>query len=179
MTTATATLSNRTLAGGRTRPSLEELVDRLIAALFREQPETATPTATQSVARSVHDARRLRKAGDLDGALAVLGGVDTARVETKEARWAYAEWLAKAKRRFGDRELLVYSQGAGRAAALVPTSDDGTLEVAAALGMRWPPGKVVSGRSLRGAEALGEGLPSVLTGEWPGAVVAQATVDDP
>ena len=106
MTTATATLSNWTLAGGRTRPSLEELVDRLIAALFREQPETATPTATQSVARSVHDARRLRKAGDFDGALAVLGGVDTARVETKEARWAYAEWLAKAKRRFGDRELL-------------------------------------------------------------------------
>ena len=96
-------------------------MDRLMAALFREQPETATPatTPTQSVARSVHDARRMRKAGDLDGALAVLGGADTANAaETKEARWAYAEWMALAKRRFGDRELLVYSQGAGRAAAL-------------------------------------------------------------
>ena len=153
MTTATATLSNRTLAGGRTRPSLEELVDWVIAALFREQPETATPTATQSLARSVHDARRLRKAGDLDGVLAVLGGVDTARVETKEAWWAYAEWLALAKRRFGDRELLVYSQGAGRAAALVPC-DYGSLEVAAVLGMRWRAGKVVSRRSLRGLKPL-------------------------
>ena len=150
----TATLSNRTLASeGRTRPSLEELVDRLIAALFREQPETATPTATQSVARSVHEARRLRKAGDLDGALAVLGGVDTAGAETKEARWAYAEWLALAKRRFGDRELLVYSQGAGRAAALT-SRDDGSLEVAAVLGMRWQAGKVVSRHSLRGLKPL-------------------------
>ena len=150
----TATLSNRTLASeGRTRPSLEELVDRLIAALFREQPETATPTATQSVARSVHEARRLRKAGDLDGALAVLGGVDTAESETKEARWAYAEWLALAKRRFGDRELLVYSQGAGRAAALT-SRDDGSLEVAAVLGMRWQAGKVVSRHSLRGLKPL-------------------------
>ena len=151
MTTATATLSNRTLAEGRTRPSLEELVDRLMAALFREQPETATPT--QSVARSVHDARRMRKTGDLDGALAVFAGVDTARVETKEARWAYAEWLALAKRRFGDGELLVYSQGAGRAAALVPRGD-GSLEVVAALGMRWQGGKVVSRRSLRGLKPL-------------------------
>ena len=110
----------------------------------------------RSVARSVHDARRLRKAGDLDGALAVLGGVDTARVETKEARWAYAEWLALAKRRFGDRELLVYSQGAGRAAALT-SRDDGSLEVAAVLGMRWQAGKVISRRSLRGLKPLGGG----------------------
>ena len=163
MTTATATLSNRTLAGGRTRPSLEELVDRLIAALFREQPETATPTATRSVARSVHDARRLRKAGDLDGALAVLAGMDTTKAKPHQARWAYAEWLALARRRFGDRELLVYSQGAGRAAALI-SRDDGSLEVVAALGMRWPPGKVVSGRSLRGLRPLARA--SALTGEW-------------
>ena len=147
-----------TIGGTGTRPraSLEELVDRLIAALFREQPGTATPTATESVARSVHDARRLRKAGDLDGALAVLGGVDTARAETREARWIYAEWLALAKRRFGDRDVLVYSQGAGRAAALVPC-DDGSLEVAAVLGMLWQAGKVVSRRSLRGLKPLGGG----------------------
>ena len=159
MTTATATLSNRTLAGGRARPSLEELVDRLIAALFMEQPETATPTATQSVARSVHDARRLRQAGDLDGALAVLGGVDTEGAETKEARWAFAEWLALAKRRFGDGKTLVYNQGAGRAAALVPTGDDGTLEVAAVLGMRWQAGKVASRHSLRGLRPLANAYP--------------------
>ena len=157
MTTATATLSNRTLASeGRIRPSLEELVDRLIAALFREQPETATPTATQSVAWSVHDARRLRQAGDLDGALAVFSGVDAATA--REARWAYAEWLALAKRRFGDRELLVYSQGAGQAAALT-SRDDGSLQVVAALGMRWQAGKVVSGRSLRGLRPLAKACP--------------------
>ena len=159
MTTATATLSNRTLASeGRIRPSLEELVDRLIAALFREQPETATPTATQSVAWSVHDARRLRQAGDLDGALAVFSGVDAATATAREARWAYAEWLALAKRRFGDRELLVYSQGTGQAAALT-SRDDGSLQVVAALGMRWQAGKVVSGRSLRGLRPLAKACP--------------------
>ena len=45
----------------------------------------------------------------------------------------------------------------GRAAALVPTGDGGTLEVAAVLGMRWRPGKVVSGRSLRGLRPLAGG----------------------
>ena len=48
---------------------------------------------------------------------------------------------------------MVYSQGTGRAAALVPLGD-GTLEVAAVLGMRWRPGKVVSARSLRGLRPL-------------------------
>ena len=37
-----------------------------MAALFRDEPETATPA--QSMVRSVHDARRMRLAGDLDGA---------------------------------------------------------------------------------------------------------------
>ena len=151
MTTQAMTIGG---TGTRPRASLEELVDRLMAALFRDEPETATPA--RSMVRSVHDARRLRQAGDIDGALAVFGGVEMARAETKEARWAYAEWLALAKRRFGDRELLVYSQGAGRAAALVPR-DDGSLEVAAVLGMRWQAGKVVSRRSLRGLRPLGGG----------------------
>ena len=53
----------------------------------------------------------------------------------------------------GDGNVLVYSQGAGRAAALVPIGD-GSLEVAAVLGMRWRPGKVVSGSSLRGLRPL-------------------------
>ena len=125
-----------------------------MAALFRAEPETAAPA--QSIARSVHEARRLRQAGDIEGALAVFAGVDAAKAETREARWAYAEWQALAKRRFGDRGALVYSQGTGKAAALVPTGD-GALEVAAVLGLRWEPGKVVSRRSLRGLRPLNGG----------------------
>ena len=150
MTTQATTIGG---IGTRPRPSLEELVDRLMAALFRAEPETAPKTETPSVARSVHEARRLRQAGDLDGALAVFGGVDAARAETREARWAYAEWSDLVWRRFGDRDALVYSQGTGKAAALVPTGD-GALEVAAVLGMRWQAGKVVSRRSLRGLKPL-------------------------
>ena len=124
-----------------------------MAALFRAEPETAVQTATPSVARSVHEARRLRQAGDIDGALAVFAGVDAAKAETREARWAYAEWTDLVRRRSGDGNVLVYSQGTGRAAALVPR-DDGSLEVAAVLGMRWEPGKVLSRRSLRGLKPL-------------------------
>ena len=127
-----------------------------MAALFRVEPETAVQTATPSVARSVHEARRLRQSGDLDGALAVFAGVDVAGAETREARWAYAEWTDLVRRRSGDRDVLVYSQGTGRVAALVPRSD-GSLEVAAVLGMRWEPGKLVSRRSLRGLRALNGG----------------------
>ena len=150
MTTATMVQSNRTMAT-QPRPSLEELVDRVIAALFKE--ETEQKNTTQSVARTVHDARRMRKAGDLDDALAMFAGVDTAKAETKEARWAFTEWKQVVKRRFGDRKVVVYSQGTGRAAALVPRHD-GALEVAAVLGMRWQKGKVVSKRSLRGLKPL-------------------------
>ena len=85
-----------------------------MAALFRVEPETAATetTAPQSIARSVHEARRS-----------------------------------------GGGNVLVYSQGAGRAAALVPRGD-GSLEVAAVLGLRWEPGKLVSRRSLRGLKPL-------------------------
>ena len=121
-----------------------------MAALFRAEPETAVQTATPSVAQSVHEARRLRQAGDVDGALALLAGTDTTKAEPHQVRWAFAEWTDLVKRRSGGANVLVYSQGAGRAAALVPTGDGGSLEVAAVLGMRWEPGKVVSRRSLRG-----------------------------
>ena len=127
-----------------------------MAALFRAEPGTAAQAETPSVARSVHEARRMRQAGDIEGALAVFGGVDAAKVTKREARWAYAEWLDLVRRRFGDRDALVYSQGAGRAAALAPR-DNGSLEVAAVLGMRWQPGKVVSRRSLRGLKPLAKG----------------------
>ena len=153
MTTQATTIGG---IGTRPRPSLEELVDRLMAAMFRAEPETVMQTATPSVARSVHEARRLRQAGDIDGALAVFAGADTARAEIREARWAYAEWTDLVRRRFGDRDALVYSQGTGKAAALVPRGD-GSLEVAAVLGMRWEPGKLVSRRSLRGLRPLSGG----------------------
>ena len=125
--------------------------------MFRADPERAPQAETPSVARSVHEARRLRQAGDIDGALEVLAGVDTARAETREARWAYAEWTDLVRRRFGDRVALVYSQSTGQAAALVPTGDGGALEIAAVLGMRWKPGKAVSRRSLRGLRPLSGG----------------------
>ena len=160
MTTATLATGTRSMdTVDRPRRSLEELVDQLMAAMgFKEQePETASATEIPSVAKSVHEARRLRQAGDVDGALAVLAGVDAEKAETKEARWAFSEWTQLVRRRFGGSGALVYSQGTGRAAVLVPTGDGGTLEVAAVLGMRWRPGKVVSGRSLRGLRPLNGG----------------------
>ena len=153
MTTATATLDNRTLAGPR--PSLEQLVDRLMAALFKEGE---TVTVEPSGRRSIHEARRMRQAGEIDSALALLGGMDMEKATQEEARWAFSEWMQLVRRRrFGDRDALVYSQGTGRAAALVPTSDGDILEVAAVLGMRWPTGKLVSRRSLRGLRSLNRG----------------------
>ena len=167
MTTATLATGTRSMdTVDRPRRSLEELVDQLLEAMgFTDEPEMAEPSAATQTAstetpaepsavRSIHEARRLRQAGDVDTALAVLAGVDSAKAAPREARWAFSEWTQLVKRRFGGRGALVYSQGTGRAAALVPTGDGGTLEVAAVLGMRWRPGKVVSGRSLRGLRPL-------------------------
>ncbi len=156
MTTAILATGTRktdtTVQSGR---SLEELVNRLMVALLSEETQKAAPTAAPSLARSIHEARRLRQTGDVDGALAVLGGVDMARVETHQARWAFTEWKQLVRRRFGDREAMVYSQSTGRAAALVPNGD--ALEVVAVLGMRWKPGKLVLQRSLRGLRPLAKG----------------------
>ena len=146
MTTATLATGNRTMAAvARPRRSLEELVDQLFAAMgFKDETETAEPSPT----RSIHEARRLRQAGQaIDGALAVFAGMDMAKATTREARWAYTEWKHLVKRRFGDRDVTVYRRG------------DGTLEVIAVLGMRWRPGKVVSERSLRGLRPLGRACP--------------------
>ena len=156
MTTATLVTHGRTMDTEMIRPrrSLEELVDNLIDALFTANTEAER--TEQAPARSIHEARRLRQAGDVDGALALLAGVDAATATQSEARWVFSEWKQLVKRRFGGRGALVYNQGTGRAAALVPHGD-GTLEVAAVLGMRWRPGKVVSGRSLRGLRPLNGG----------------------
>ncbi len=154
MTTATLTAGNRTMdAVDRPRRSLEELVDRLIEAMFGAETERAERSVTQTI----HEARRLRQEGDVDGGLAILADMDMAKAETREARWAFSEWKQLVKRRFGDRGAMVYCQGTGRAAALVSHGDGGTLEVAAVLGMRWKPGKLVSGRSLRGLRSLNGG----------------------
>ena len=157
MTTATMATGTRTMnTAARPRRSLEELVDRLMTALFSEET-AAAPMAMPSLARSVHEARRLRQAGRIDDALAVLSGVDMTEAETHQVRWAFSEWSGLVKRRFGDSGAMVYSQGTGRAAALVPTGD-GTLKVVTALGMRWRQGKIVSGRSLRGLRPLMGGV---------------------
>ena len=156
MTTATLATGNRTMDMETARPrrSLEELVDRLMAAMF---PAHTEREATPSVTRSIHEARRLRQAGDVDGALAILAGVDMAKAETRATHWAFAEWKQLVRRRFGGSDVVLYTQGTGRAAALVSHGDGGTLEVVAVLGMRWRPGKLVSGRSLRGLRPLSGG----------------------
>ena len=159
MTTATMVTHGRTMdtAVARPRRSLEELVDRLFEAMgFKDETETACLTVRQaepSATRSIHEARRLRQAGDVDTALAVLGDVNVAQATPREVRWAFSEWKGLVRRRLGDRGAVLYTQGEGRAAALV-VNGGGTLEVAAVLGMRWRPGKVVSERSLRGLRSL-------------------------
>ncbi|MDE2744725.1 MAG: hypothetical protein OXI41_01895 [Chloroflexota bacterium] len=133
------------------RPTLEELVDRIIDAIFGLD-ETVEPIT--SPARSIHEARRLRQTGDLDQALAVFAGLDLSVATDGERRWAFAEFLDLARRRHRDREALVYSPASGRAAVLTPYTT-AALQIEAVLGMRWRPGKVVSRRCLRGLRPLG------------------------
>ncbi|MYC38057.1 MAG: hypothetical protein F4X66_14250 [Chloroflexi bacterium] len=135
---------------------LEELVDRLLATLFPLEDETVKPTL--SLVRTVHEARRLRQSGDLNGALAALADLAAVGASDEQLRWLYAEWLDIARRQFAGENAALYSPATGRAAVLVPPSDDGsTLAVAAVLGMRWPVGKTVSRRSLRGLKPLVKG----------------------
>ena len=154
MTMATTTMSAAASeAGDRPGRSLEELVDRVFEALLGGAPAGEE----QSLARRVHEARRLRQKGDLDGALALLAGANLKGAADREVRWAYGEWLDVARRSFADREgAAVYSPSTGRAAVLAP-HPGGSLEVLAVLGMRWPVGKLVSRRSLRGLRPLATG----------------------
>ena len=156
MTTATSSGTAASHAIRNRRPherqgrSLEEMARNLVATLFGTAPDTWEI----SVERGIHDARRMRRRGDLDGALAVLEGLNVSDAEPGAARWAHAEWTDIVRRRFAERDALLYSQGAGRAAALTPIGDGRTLEVQAVLGMRWRPGRIVSRRSLRGLRPL-------------------------
>ncbi len=137
-------------------PTLEELVDRLIDAVFGLDP--AVPART-SPARAIHEARRLRQTGELDQALAVFAELDLAEATEGEMRWTTAEFLDLARRRFGGEDARLYRQGTGRAAILTPLDDDEMFEVCAVMGMRWRPGKLVSRRSLRGLRPLRKGGP--------------------
>ena len=139
-----------TATATRPSPTLEELVDRLIDAVFGF--DSAAPART-SPTRAIHEARRLRRAGELDQALAVFAELDLADATEGERRWAYAEFLDLARRRHHGEQSHLYSPGPGRAAVLTPL-DEGTLEVRAVLGMRWRPGQLVSRRSLRGMRPL-------------------------
>ena len=88
----------------------------------------------------------------------MLAEVDTTQATDGQLRWLYAEWLDVARRRFAGGGAMLHSSGIGRAAVLVQRDGgDGTLEVAAALGMRWPVGKLVSRRSLQGLKPLVKG----------------------
>ena len=134
---------------------LEDLVDRLLATMFRDEPEQ--PAA--SLTRTIHEARRMRQSGDLDGALAAFAGTDLADAPEAQLRWLYSEWLDIARHRFAGGDAALYSPATGRAAALVlhGDGDDATLEVVGVLGMNWPVGKTVSRRSLRGLKPLVKG----------------------
>ena len=152
MTMATTTMNTAAgVASARPGRSLEELVDRVFEALLGAAPEPVL-----GIAQCVHEARRLRQQGDLDSAAAILAAADLKQATEQDVRWAYAEWLALARRRFAGREAVVYSPATGRAAVLAP-HPGGALEVLTVLGMRWHSGKVVSRRSLRGLRPLAKG----------------------
>ena len=147
-----------TLDTPSTTGRLEDLVDRLLATLFSPDSEQPEPAPPPNLVKAVHEARRLRQSGDLDGSLAVFADVDTANATDGQLRWLYAEWLDIARRRFAGDKAVLYSPSTGRAVALVERDGDGrTLAVAAVLGMRWPVGKLLSRRSLRGLKPLAKG----------------------
>ena len=151
-------MTTMTLETSASTRRLEELVDRLLAALLGDDA-LAAETSAASLVRTVHEARRLRQSGNLDGALVMLADVDPGQANDSELRWLYAEWLDIARRRFAGHNAMLYSPATGKAAVLVPTEcDKTTLEVAAVLGMRWPVDKLISWRSLRGLKPLAKGV---------------------
>ena len=146
MTTAMAT----ELIDERPMAALEPLVDRVISAIFGSR---SAGTDRLSIGKAVHEARRLRRENRLDDALLTLADADAGYATLEQKRWLYNEWLDLVRRRYGWRQVHVYTQGDGRAAALEQVTR-GDLEVIAAIGMKWRPGKVLSRRSLRGLRDL-------------------------
>ena len=160
----TMTMETMTMETPASLRRLEELVDRLLAALLGDGAD-ADSAPCASLVRSVHWARRLRQSADpesdarqaLDGALSVLADVDATGATDAGLRWLYAEWLDIARRRFAGEGAMLYSPTTGKAAVLMER-DDGSLQVVSVLGMRWPVGKTVSRRSLRGLKPLAKGV---------------------
>ena len=134
----------------RRRSNLERLVDRLLASLFPAEREDTN----REVRRSIHDARRASKSGDLCEALACLSDVDLSAVPADLASWAYGDWLTTVRRHYGPRPLLLYRAGPGKAAVLEPGPEFHTLRVVAVLGLKWEPGRLLSRRCLRGLAPL-------------------------
>ena len=103
----------------------------------------------------------------MDGALAVLAGVDAEKAETKEARWAFSEWTQLVKRRFGGPgDALAARQGPlGAQPTWPPAPDRGWVMVTAsvditALKARHPLGDTVAaaGVRLRGRGRVRQGV---------------------
>ena len=110
------------------------------------------------MARAVHAARRLRQAGDLDGAMAAFAELDPAGASEAEARWAYGEWVGPGAAALRGQRGRRVQPGHGTGRRPRPSdSEDGMLEVLTVLGMRWQPGQRVSRRSLRGLRPLAGG----------------------
>ena len=92
MTTATEFIDERPTV------ALEPLVDRLIAAIFGRNAEKREPL---SIAKAIHEARRLHREGKSDDALATLSEVDAGDASLDQKRWLYNEWLDLVRRCFG------------------------------------------------------------------------------
>jgi len=93
MKTATMAIGSPTTGPARPRDRLEELVDRLMATLtFRVEPEPAPVAASTDLVREIHQARRHRQEGNLDGALETLAGAVPTSASPRLAQWAFTEW---------------------------------------------------------------------------------------
>ena len=134
----------------RRKSTLEHMVDRLLASLLPVEREDTD----REVRRSIHDARRARRSGAVDEALARLSGPDLSLASADMASWAYREWLTIVRQRYGTRSLLLYRAGHGRVAVVELGPDLGTVRVVAVLGIRWEPGRLLSRRCLRGLAPL-------------------------
>ena len=115
MTTATLATGNRTMTEARKAPAQPRRAGRPAhgGAVLGAAGDGTGDGDTLSVVKSVHEARRLRQAGDVEGALAILAGTDTTKAEPHQARWAFAEWTDLVRRRFGDRDGCGLQPGHG------------------------------------------------------------------
>ena len=132
------------------RARTEHLVDRILAFLL----PGAVEVTRRTIIRTVHRARAARQAGDPRLALHTIADLQLASAPRDLACWAYGEWLAAARRLSLSPNAVLYRAATGQAAILEPDHAPGCLRVVAALGLSWEPGRVLSGRCLRGLVPL-------------------------